>query len=143
MTAALALPRPYSIDDDIAWVYRMRFPELATVRHVSGSGQLDSFWEFLPSDGFPLRPPRVLLRVRLASAKPIEVEVPVYLAARPVVGAWMLVPIDDATWRLTSSVWRGVENLSESSRHHDDLPLGSFLLTCAPSHVSDEIRALG
>ncbi|HEY2509500.1 MAG TPA: hypothetical protein VGI39_01470 [Polyangiaceae bacterium] len=117
--------------------------ELDALRHVSGSGDLSRWWEFIPAGGFPSKPARLLLSVRIASAPAVECEVPVCTNARPIVGSWIVVRVDEYSWRLTPAVWRGEDALGDVATVHPSLPLGSVLLTGAPAHVSEEIGKIG
>lgn len=115
--------------------------ELATIRHISSSGRLDSWWEFLPGgSGLPKQQNRILAMIKLGSAKPVEVEIPVCSHRNPVPGCWILVRRGEHHYLLTAGkLPLDMNKIARSEAYHPSLPVGSLVLADAPSDVAEEL----
>lgn len=111
--------------------------ELATVRHVSASGRLDSFWEWDPQR-------RLLLgRVKLASARPVDLE-DVFLCteARPRKFAWTISALSADSWLVHPTRYDATEVRRPPTPFWPSGPIGFLVLSSAPDVVAEELRAL-
>jgi hypothetical protein len=129
---------------DRAWSLMKHETEIATLRHRSASGLVDQLWEFLPRAGFQVD--RIFVLVRLGSAEPVGVEVPVSTARTApdrIPGTWFLARRGESEWLLTTSrLPKDTDHMALPEAFHPDLPVGSILLTHAPEQTSRELEAV-
>ncbi len=112
--------------------------ELATLRHRTASGQLDSFWEFFPRCGFSAN--RILAMIKLASAPSVEVEIPVCSHRSPLPGCWIIVRRGEHSYLLTAALMpMDMMKIARAAAYHSSLPVGSLVLTDAPEQVATEL----
>ena len=120
----------------------MNVGELCTIRHRLASGHVDEWFEFLPAAGG--EPERIIMSVSLGSAEPVVCTVPVCThrsRKEKMLGRWVLVRKDDQTFVLTAArMPTSMDCIAHSEAFHEDLPVGSVMLTHAPPDVA---RAMG
>jgi hypothetical protein len=145
MSAIARLP-VMVVREKLVWRNMQPCPELATIRHRTASGLIDCFWEFLPKGGFPDKPNRIFASIRLGSARAVEVEIPICSnrsSKEEMRGKWVLVRKGEHHWLLSAArMPLDFQRIAHSEAFHPDLPVGSLVLSDAPSHVSDELAAI-
>lgn len=112
---------------------------LATLKHVSASGQLNQWWNFDPSRKL------IVARLVFGNAAPIDLdEIPVCSPAHPRRLAWVIIRQSSESWLLTSARMPEEMNrrIARAERFHPDLAAGSLELVAAPPNVQAELEAL-
>lgn len=110
----------------------------ATLRHVSASGRLSSFWEYDPARRV------MILRVQLGAAPPVDVDdIRVCAPLTPRPGAFVLLRTHETSWMLTQACmpW-DIDRLARATPFHSLLPTGSVALIDAPPGVQRELECL-
>lgn len=123
----------------------METNEICTLSHRSAAGRAWGYWEFIPRERSPISA-RIFLSLKLGNSPVVECEVPVCTnRSKPedVPGRWVLVPKGEHTFILTAAQMpTDMQRIARAERFHDDLPVGSVVLTNAPENIAEEIRKL-
>lgn len=128
-------------ESDNAWRLKVDIQELCTLRHVSSSGDLTKWWQFLPAVGS--EPRRLLMSIKIGSAPPVEVEVPVCTNRHPIPGCWVMVRRNETGWLLTAArLPMDMQRIAHGAPFHADLPVGSISLLDAPTDIAAELASL-
>jgi len=112
------------------------------VPHRSASGRLDACWDFDPARRL------VDVVLRLGSATPIDMSIPVCAIDRGRIGAYAIIREDDESWRILPSIFvpisGTVADLYRIDRAiHISLGRGDqLLLRNTPAGISLELEAL-
>lgn len=113
-----------------------------TVPHRSASGRLDSCWDFDPAR-------RVVdVVMKLGSATPIDMTIPVCSIDHGRLGAYAIIREDDESWRILPSIFVPI-GATVHELYRIDRPLNislgrgdQIMLRNAPAGISLELEAL-
>lgn len=110
--------------------------EMLVVKHISAASKEGMHWRFL-------KPNQIFLRIAFGSAPWVELGVPCCSHKHTRFQHWVIIRKSESLWLLTAArIPVDNQAIVKSERFHEDLPVGSILLSEAPESVSAELEAI-